>query len=212
MAEIKVEKKSPIWPWILLGLIILGVILYFLLANGNDDTDTMDDDNDQVTDTTYQNTQNRASDTATWNNNSSMEANNQSVSRYISHVGDKQRMGIDHEYTNSALLHLANAVEYKAKEQNVNIDADLQEIKKEAEKITRDPMAPNHANTIKSAGSRIADAIAKIQNEKFPNLSQDVQEVKTALEQIDNSTLTLDQKDSVNGFFNEAADVLRKMS
>lgn len=29
MAEIKVEKKTPVWPWIL-AAIIIGVLLYFL--------------------------------------------------------------------------------------------------------------------------------------------------------------------------------------
>lgn len=29
MAEIKVEKKAPIWPWII-AAIIIGVLLYFL--------------------------------------------------------------------------------------------------------------------------------------------------------------------------------------
>lgn len=213
MAEIKVEKKKPVWPWILLGLIILGIILYFLFANG--DTDDVDDmDRNQVTDTTNQTNQTTDRDTATWNNNQNETntANSQSVSRYISHVGDTQRMGIEHEYTNNALTHLVNAVEYKAREQNVNIDTDLQEIKNEAQNITRNPQATDHANSIKNAGSKIADALQKIQQEKFPDLSQDVEDVRTAAQEIETSTLTLDQKDQINGFFNEAADVLRKMS
>lgn len=214
MAEIKVEKKKPIWPWILLGLIILGIILYFLFANGNDADDVDDMNRDQVTDTTYQTTQATDRDTATWNNNQGDTAtvNSQSVDRYISHVGDTQRMGIEHEYTNNALTHLVNAVEYKAQEQNVNIDADLQEIRRDAQVITQNPQATDHANSIKSAGTKIADALGKIQQEKFPDLSQDVEEVRTAVQGIDTSTLTLEQKDQINGFFNEAADVLRKMS
>lgn len=28
MAEIKIEKKRPVWPWILLVLIILGILAY----------------------------------------------------------------------------------------------------------------------------------------------------------------------------------------
>lgn len=31
MAEIKIEKKNPIWPWILVGVIILALILYFFV-------------------------------------------------------------------------------------------------------------------------------------------------------------------------------------
>lgn len=213
MAEIKVEKKQPVWPWVLLGLIILGVILYFLLSDSNDDMDTMDDNTEQV-DTTYQTTQTQ--DTATWSTDENgappATADNQSVDAFISHVGNTSRMGLEHEYTNNALLHLINAVDYKAQEHDVNIDADLSEIRNDARAITEDPMATDHANHIKTAASKLANAMEKIQTEKFPNLSQDINEVRTAANEIDTSTLTLEQKDRINSFFNEAADVLRKMS
>lgn len=40
MADIKVEKKSPMWPWILIGLLILAAVFYFLFANdANEDPD-----------------------------------------------------------------------------------------------------------------------------------------------------------------------------
>lgn len=69
MAEIKIEKKKPVWPWILLGLIILGVILYFLLADNDDSMDDMEDDVEAV-DTTYQTSQINDQDTAPWPNDS----------------------------------------------------------------------------------------------------------------------------------------------
>lgn len=33
MAEIKIEKKAPIWPWILGILIIAGLVYYFVVRN-----------------------------------------------------------------------------------------------------------------------------------------------------------------------------------
>lgn len=47
MAEIKIEKKSPIWPWILLGAIIVGVLIY-VFASGNDDDNMRDDHMDNT--------------------------------------------------------------------------------------------------------------------------------------------------------------------
>ena len=216
MAEIKIEKKQPVWPWILLGLIILGVILYFLLADNNtDDMDDMEDDIESV-DTTYQTSQAGDRSTSTWpddeNKTPSPTANNESVNTYLSHVGNTSRMGVEHEYTNNALLHLINAVDYKAQEQNVNIQTDLTEIRNDARAITQNPQATNHAGHIRTTATKLAVAMEKIQKEKFPNLSQDITDVKTAAEGIDTSALTLDQKDKINLFFNEAADVLRKMS
>ncbi len=67
-----------------------------------------------------------------------------------------------------------------------------------------------HANTIKSAGTKLANIMQKMQNEKFPNLSSDVAEVKTAAHNINESTATLEQKDQINKFFDEAGDALEK--
>ena len=211
MAEIGIEKKKPIWPWIILVLVILA-ILYFLVFADNDD-DNMDENNtEQVEEPTTGDDQARGT-TGAWDTNDTSSGNyGQAVSGYISHVGDKSRMGIDHEYTNNALLQLINAVQAKARENNVNIDADIQQIRQNAEEITQNPQATDHADKIKEAGTNLANALEKIQKEKFPNLSQDVQEVKNAAQEIDSSTLTLEQKEDVNSFFDEAADVLQKMS
>lgn len=207
MAEIKIEKKKPIWPWILLGLIILGIILYFVLAGNNDDMDDMDDMDDtrteQVTDTTYTETQTRD----TWD-----ETAGTGVSAYLNHVGDRERMGVDHEYTNNALIHLINAVEAKAAEVNMDINKDLEDMRQDAQEITQNPQATNHADKIKRTGSKITDVLERMQEEHYPNLSQDVDDMRTAVDDIDDSVLTLEQKEEINSFFNEAADVLRNMS
>ena len=57
MAEIGIEKKKPIWPWIILVLVIL-VILYFLFfSNGNPDNDRDNIDNrEQMNQQNYQGT------------------------------------------------------------------------------------------------------------------------------------------------------------
>lgn len=212
MAEIKIEKKKPVWPWILLGLIILAIILYFVFTDNTDDVDDFDDDTEQVTDTTFQDNQMMDRDTIGWNNDTIGGVDSQSVSRYIAHVDDTTRMGVDHEYTNNALVHLINAVEAKADERNIDLNTDLEEIRTDAQQITQNPQATNHADKIKSAGSKIAEALEKIQQEGYPNLSEEVQEVKTAVQEIESSTLTLEQKDRINSFFKEAADVLRNMS
>ncbi|PKD20939.1 hypothetical protein APR41_12960 [Salegentibacter salinarum] len=48
MAEIKVEKKKPVWPWILLiAIIILGILFYvFAYDDTNDDVDDIEDTNE----------------------------------------------------------------------------------------------------------------------------------------------------------------------
>jgi hypothetical protein len=58
MAEIKITKKTPVWPWILLFLIVIGG-LFFLFFYGDTDEDEFTDDNatefEEVTSTNPQN-------------------------------------------------------------------------------------------------------------------------------------------------------------
>lgn len=39
MAEIKIEKKKPIWPWIIVVLLISAVIYYIFLRDNETHTD-----------------------------------------------------------------------------------------------------------------------------------------------------------------------------
>jgi hypothetical protein len=73
-------------------------------------------------------------------------------------------------------------------------------------------MALTHADKIKTAGTKLANIMEKMQKEEFPNLSSDVSEVKTAAQNINSTTPTLEQKDQIKMFFDEAGDLLRKMS
>ncbi len=58
MAEIKISKKAPIWPWILLVLIVIAG-LFFLFFYGDAEEDEFTDDNttefEEVTSTDPQN-------------------------------------------------------------------------------------------------------------------------------------------------------------
>ncbi len=39
MAEIKIEKKAPVWPWILLTILLVGAFIYYLVATNKVDVD-----------------------------------------------------------------------------------------------------------------------------------------------------------------------------
>lgn len=210
MAEIKIEKKKPIWPWIILALVILALLYFFVFAD--DDNDDMEDVNtEQVEESTAWDDD---TDTTTWDNETNTDWDNtgQGVAGYLTYISDNDRMGVDHEYTNNAIIQLINAVQAKADEMNYDISADMQAVRQDAQEIQRDPTATTHANKIKDAGTKLANVIEKMQMENYPNLSTDAQEVKTAAENINPSTETLQQRDQIKKFFDEAGDVLRKMS
>lgn len=205
MADIDIEKKSggSKWIWIILGLIILALLIWWFTAGD-------DEELEEVTTEQVEEPIEDEEETATWEESES--SNQEGVQAFITHVGDKSRMGIDHEYTNDALIQFMNAVEAKANEENVDIEAELAEVRRQAEEITQDPMAVDHADIIKNAGETLVNALQKVQEQEYPNLSSDIEEMRTALQGIQPSVQTLEQKEQVNSFFDEAADALRKMS
>ncbi len=120
-------------------------------------------------------------------------------------------MGVDHEYSSEALDYLIDAVEEKADMLNVDVRADLDEARRNASEITKDPNKLNHADLIKKSGRIIVQALTTLQTEKFPTLKDDIAKVNTAVNKIDTSVKTLDQKNKVNDFFKSAESLLLKM-
>ncbi len=208
MAEIDIEKKKPVWPWVLLGIVILALILFLVFTNDDDTVDDFDDTNTELQDTIRED---QMQDTTQWNDTLT-GATTGEISTYLAHVGDTTRMGVDHQYTNNALIHLVNAVESKAREVNYDISENITRLQQDAERITQNPQSTDHANQIKETGSEIVEIMNGIQEENYPELSNDVQEVKSAVENIDTSEETLQQRERITTFFNEAAEALRKMN
>lgn len=201
MAEIKIEKEKTIWPWILLGIVLLGLLLYFFVFRDNDADATAQ---------TMENTTSQAAmpDTVAYGTT----YNSSSVADYVSYINGTQAMGLDHNYTNGALLRLASAVQAKAEQINYDVKADMDRVKELADKITKDPMATTHANSIKQAAAILSSAMQRMQQAKFPDLSAESEEVSKAAGTISPEVLTLEQKEAVKSFFNESADLLQKMN
>lgn len=192
MTEIKIEKKKSIFPWILLALGIIAAI-WFLFFRNQEVVEPIE------TETTTENTQ--------------VSESNGAVNAYLMFIEDTEaNMGLDHEYTNDALIKLTNAVEAKASEINFEVSDNIVKAKQIAEEITKDPMSKDHANKIRSAADILSASMHNMQKEKFSNLTTDGNAVKSAAEAIDPAILTLDQKDAVKSFFRTSAELLKKMN
>ena len=53
MAEIKIRKKSPVWPWILLLILIIIGVVYYLYYKGDETTNTDDSIIEQLDDDSF---------------------------------------------------------------------------------------------------------------------------------------------------------------
>lgn len=193
MAEIKIKKTQPIWPWLLLLAGILAGLYYFFVYDKNE---PIVDKQEVVTEDT-----NVTSDTA-----------DEKVAEYNQFIADNSEMDIDHEFSNQALVKLIAATEAVANSVDVDINTDLDAARADAEYITKNPMAEDHADKIKSAGEIIVQALTKVQTQKFENLSTELSEVKSSVDKIKTETLTLEQKAAVKDFFKRAGQLLTNMN
>jgi hypothetical protein len=196
MAEIKIEKKKPIWPWILLLLVpIIFVASWFLIIQ---------DDEDGKVELV------KTKDTEVLID---VRENNNIVGNYITFINsDTNTMSLDHEYTSEAVIKLTDAVDAMADEVGYNVRVAIAKAKQLADEITVNALATTHADKIRSAADVLSTALQNMQQAKFPELSNEAANVKSTAAAINPQTLTLEQRDAVKSFFRKAADLLNKMN
>ncbi|MBD0365084.1 MAG: hypothetical protein ICV53_03145 [Flavisolibacter sp.] len=192
MAEIKIEKKKPVWPWVIAGLAVAALLIYFLGRNGQEEEVMKDPDTADL---------------------SGVHENNATVASFVSFVqDDENKMGLDHAYSHEALLKLTAATKAMAQEIGYNLPADLDKVKEYTDAITKDPHADTHADNIKKAADILTTVLQNMQQAKYPELDNEAAELRNASASINPDVHTLDQKDAVKSFFSKAADLLRKMN
>ena len=206
MAEIKIQKKQPIWPWILLILGVLALVYYLYQKNNDAIDDVMDDDVEMIRDSTDVTT-----DMGNKNALLLSDIANSKISEYKSFIANDQKMGVDHEFSSTAIHKLIDATEAVASSFDMDIKSDLESARNTASEITNDPQKVDHAEKIKSAGNAIVQSLKKIQTQKFPDLENNLDALKNSVAAITPTTKTLDQKDVIKDFFNQAAEVLTNM-
>ncbi|MDN3491660.1 hypothetical protein [Winogradskyella bathintestinalis] len=212
MAEIKIEKKKPIWPWILLAIVILA-LLYFLFVGGNDDDGEIDDGPDDVEMITDDTVNDNSIDNDSIKDDEFMisDSANSNVSTYRTYIDNNDKMGIDHEYTNRALTKLIAATKAVADSLQVDVSADLSTARTNAESVTEDPYKVDHADKIRNSGEIIVNALKTIQTAKFPDLDNDWSQLQNSIMAIKPDTKTLEQKTAVKNFFANAEELLTNM-
>jgi len=193
MAEIKIEKRTRVWPWVIaIILLIAGLVYIFENRNG----DIAEAEVITIADTLSK----------------PASTDDGPVHDYIQFVNEGRTMELDHAYTNGALIRLSNAIRYKAEVTGHDLTAGLDKVKEHAADITDDPYATTHARSIRSAADILVNSMQKIQQDKYPNLESEMTEVKNAAKDINPKVLTLNQRDAVKTFFSKSADLLQSMN
>lgn len=194
MAEIKIEKKKAVWPWLLLALGVIALLAYLFWFRGKDENVPV-------------------AETSEPSELINVHEKNATVAGYVSFVqADTATMTLDHGFSNAALSKLIDATKAMAAEIGIDVKGDLDKAKEYADAITTDPMVTTHADNIKNAGNILAGVLQNMQQAKYPSLATEAAEVAAAAGAVNPQTLTLNQRNAVKTFFGKAADLLTKMN
>jgi len=202
MAEIKIEQKKQIWPWLLLGVFIVAVITYYLMSYNNVEANTVD----IVTQENYISVTN---DT----NLLGVKESNSTVAAFVSFVkNDTSKSSLNHAYTNEALIKLTAATNALAEEIGYDVGEDLNKVQESTSLIANESFETSQAINIRNATDNSTIALQNMQLAKYPWLSDEVEDLKSASTAINPSVTSIEQKDAVKNYFEKAADVLDKMN
>lgn len=212
MAEIKIEKKKPMWPWILLVLIILGIIAYLVYDN-QDKIDLNDDFDDGIT-----NEQVLDSQTSPQDHSQTTDYSSNTYNQYAAFEGsisDSTRIAVDSSYTKKAYYNLTKAVVNVADENSVEDSKELKDLREFSMLITKvsSPLGKKEdAKNFKTAGDKVVKVLEDIQSKNFPGLQSEVSDLKQINEKIDGYVNMNSQQTSIYEFLRKSRDILRTMN
>lgn len=214
MAEIKIEKKKPVWPWILAILVILGIIAYFIYENPDRDnlTDDFDDDttNEQVMES-----ESRPLDTVGTRRDYQVGSSYDQYAAYEGSIRDSTRIALDSSYTKKAYYNLSKAVAKKAEENNVeNSQAltDLQDFSMLITKVSSPLSSSESAKNFKTASDKVAKVLEDIQVKSYPELQSQIADLKQVVSKMDGSISMDKQQANITEFLQKSRDVLKAMN
>jgi len=205
MADINVERKSPnTWIWWVLGLVILALLLFWLLAPGARQQVAVVDDpaaeRMPVTPTEPM---------------APAPAAPAALQQYRQECAERQpgAMGLGHDETATCIHLLADAIDGTIPaQQRTAVDAQLQQARQSADQMRASPDdALNHSSMTREAFTSIAAAVEQVQRQWHTNLAGEAQTVRQAAESVDPQQPLLEQRDRVQDFFARANNLLDRM-
>lgn len=208
MADINIEKKKsrPIWPWILLLLLVGGIIWWVA------DADT---DNPELVEETEQVYENEALDGLAENDNQMQMQQDDAVQQFITYVEDSSmQMGLDHNATYHAMTLLTAAlveVTEDADLQDVNIQQKVQQINQTARELKQNPYSGEHADKLHPAMVTVANLMQEMKTQEFPGLDGEAADVMEAANNVNGKELLLSQKEEVKSFFQHSANAIQSI-
>ncbi|WP_338792143.1 hypothetical protein [Bernardetia sp. MNP-M8] len=204
MAEIKIEKKTPIIPWLLglLLLLLIGAGIYFGFQINETETEVVANEVPENEILPEENT----TETTT------LPAEVNTFVMFANEENDytDAQMDIHHEYTANALRHMGDALEALANKKGMADQMNVENLHKNldtaADEIQKNWKETDHADHIRNAFLQVSGALNQLTD------GSTNESLKKEAKDIDPNTLTLEQKADVKDFIDKAASVMKKIA
>ncbi|HKB87683.1 MAG TPA: hypothetical protein VKD08_16010 [Ignavibacteriaceae bacterium] len=199
MAEIKIQRRqrSP-WPWIL-GIIVLGAFIWFLLTYvympENNDNKVLAGDSTH-TGQRYE---------------TPVDTVNE-VRDFIEYTRDTTKLN-PKNYTEKGLIKLQSALSYVADRtdsSNRNVEIEIDSLDRIIVKI--DTTARNYLTQVKPAFSAAVNALQSIRNQENKGQASSINNLKNTEASIDTNKSLQSQVSKIRQFFAEAGEILQQIS
>lgn len=217
MAEIRVEKRKPIWPWVLAGLVIVALVGYFLLSDNNSmpnrHESAYNTTNDQIKNRTDKNIADKTRMGTDKLNRTNIGIQNQKpVAAFVSYVNsDIEHKDLNHTKVSKAFEQLTAATNEVAKETGYKSTANIDKVKMNVGMIDKNQSDTAVARNIKESAEILSAELQQLQKDKFPDLNKEARKLKNSSESIKPGKPALQQSDEIKSFLADAADLLEKM-
>lgn len=219
MAEIKIEKKKPIWPWILLVIVILALIAFFAFRDQISD-DMSDDYGDDLNTERYNDSSTTSvpvSNGTVYKGSDRDTITSDEFMVYDRSIKDSARIASDSSYTKIAFVNLAKAVARKANAHSLPSSKALERLKSYSEQTNEASVANTSAENgisknFKSLTDNVTEVLEAIQTKDYPALSNDISALKQDASKIDMNSAMAEQPKQLQAFLENARDLLKSMN
>lgn len=231
MAEIRVEKRKPVWPWIIAGLAVLAIVIFLVAGNDNDrdrkQSAAYNNERDYGKDNVIENNDDRTNDNrkvATRNGSpddsrdddknmlgSNDKKEHREVAEFVEFVRtDLKDEELDHRNLTRAFNELQDATESIAENSGYPKEY-IEDTKEYVDMIDKNSFEEQNADQIRRTADVFADHLQKMQMAKFPQLKTDALQLIESSKKINTSQPAINQSAEIRSFLAEAADLVEKM-
>lgn len=215
MAEIKLErKKRPIWPWVLLALLLLLLIIWAVIAAMRPGEPEALPTVTAIGETAVPVT----TDTAPLAAGLPRELENYMRTCSVAGGAEPETMGREHEFSTNCLELLTDSMSAVAAQRSAdpNMTQQIDSVRQQVREIRQsEATSVQHSNATRRAADAAAAALSTMQ-QAFSGTDeqarQSVEQVRNAAQQIQTTQPLLEQKDALRSFFRQAGTALQNLA